>query len=320
MARRLHRDAWHERSHELVADVLVEEVGRLPQRLDVDARAEARAFERLGQRLARDPVQRQRERIDRAGEELGARARGGERGGERAASRSLGVDPDGQSARVGERVHELLRGVRLQRAGRVVEQYAHRAELGQHLRALDQRLDLAGAAGAVDEPGLEVAVRSDDRLGGLAQVRDVVERVVEAEDVDAVRRSGRDEAAGEVGVDGPRSDEEPAAEREPERRLDARLERADPLPRALDAALDRRVEAPAARHLEIREAGLVEDLREPKLLGSGHPSGERLLPEQANGRVGERRHARSLPRDQRAARRGRCSGLRGDRPSARRPR
>src|SRR6202008_4768716 len=107
------------------------------------------------------------------------------------------------------------------------------------------------------EAGLEVPVRRDDRLGGLAQVGDVVERVVEPEHVDAVGGGGGHEATGEGGVDGPRADEEAAAERETERRLDARLERADPFPRALDAALDGGVEAAAARDLEIREAGLV---------------------------------------------------------------
>ncbi len=281
-----HRDARDERAHDLVADVLVHEVGRLPEHVDVDAGIEADAAQRLGERLARDAVEGERERIDRAGDELGARTGGGERGGESAAAGALRVDPHGQPARLAERPHELLRGVRLQRAGRVVEQDAHRAELGQHLRALDQRLDLAGAAGAVDEPGLEVAVRRDDRLGGLAQVRDVVEGVVEPEDVDAVRGGRSDEAAGEVGVDRTRADEEAAAQREPERRLDARLEGADPLPRALDAALDRRVEAAAARDLEVREAGLVQDLREPQLLGRRDPPRERLLPEQANRRVG----------------------------------
>jgi hypothetical protein len=166
-----------------------------------------------------------------------------------------------------------------------MEEDAHRAELGQHPRALDQRLDLAGAPGAVDEPGLEVAVGGDDRLRGLAQVGDVVERVVEAEDVDPVLRRRCDEAAREVGVDGTRADEEAATQREPERRLDARLQRADPLPRALDATLDGRVEAPAARDLEVRKAGLVEDLGEPELLRRRHPSRKRLLAEQANSRI-----------------------------------
>ena len=175
-----------------------------------------------------------------------------------------------------------------------MEEDAHGSELRQHPRALDQRLDLGGAAVAVDEAGLEVPLRGDDRLRRLAQVRDVVERVVEPEDVDAVRGRRGDEAAREVGVHRARADEEAAAQRETERRLDARLEGADPFPRALDAALDRRVEAAAARDLEVREACRVEDLGEPELLGDRHASGERLLPEQANGRVGERRHARDL--------------------------
>ena len=302
MTRCEHGGARRQGSHELVADVLVEDVCRLPQRVHVDAGVQTDAAQRLGQRLTGDPVERQCKRIDRARDELGARAGGSERHGERAPAGTLRVDPDGQPTRLGQGLHELLRSVRLERTGRVVEENAHRAELGQHPRALDQRLDLAGAARAVDEPGLEVALRGDDRLRGLAQVRDVVERVVEPEDVDAVRGGRGDEAAGEVGVDGTRADEEPAAQREPERRLDARLEGANPLPRALDAALDRRVEAASARDLEIGEAGLVEDLRESQLLGGGNPPGERLLPEQANRRVGERRHARSLPRKTRASR------------------
>ena len=106
----------------------------------------------------------------------------------------------------------------------------------------------------------------------------------------------------EVGVDRARADEEAAAQRQPERRLDARLERADPLPRALDAALDRGVEAAAARDLEVREAGAVEDLCEPQQLGGGNPPGERLLAEQADRRVGERRHRAAAYRGRRHVR------------------
>jgi len=83
-----------------------------------------------------------------------------------------------------------------------VQEHADGAELGQHARPLDERVDLAGAAGAVDEPGLEVAPGGDDRLGGLAEVRDVVQRVVETEDVDAVLGGRGHEAPGEIGVHG----------------------------------------------------------------------------------------------------------------------
>src|SRR4029079_12024467 len=108
-------------------------------------------------------------------------------------------------------------------------------------------------------PGLEVAVGGDDRLGRLAQVRDVVQGVVQAEHVDPVLRRRGHEATREVGVDRARADEEAAAPREAARRLDPRLERANALPRALDAALDRPVEAAAAGDLEVGEAGAVED-------------------------------------------------------------
>jgi hypothetical protein len=309
-----HCYARDERRHELVADVLVQEIGRLPECVHVDAGVEARTAEGLRERLARDPVESQRQRVDRTGDQLRARVSGGQGCGERTAARSLGVDPDGKTARLGQRADELFRGAGLQRAGRVVEEDAHCAELREHPCALDQRLDLARASGAVDEPGLEVAVGGDDRLGGLAQVRDVVEWVVEPEDVDAVGGRGGDEAAREVGVHRPRPDEEAAAQRQPERCLDARLESADPLPRALDAALDGGVEAPAAGHLEVREPGPVENLGEPELLRCRNPSRERLLPEQPNSRVGERRHARSLSPSAVRSRRARCSGLRGDRP------
>ena len=49
---------------------------------------------------------------------------------------------------------------------------------------------------------------------------------------------------------------------------------------------------------------------------AGNPPGERLLPEQANGRVGERRHARSLPRETRASRGAFLLEPSSDRPCA----
>ena len=46
----------------------------------------------------------------------------------------------------------------------------------------------------------------------------------------------------------------------------------------------------AARDLEVGEAGAVEDLGEAQLLRGRHHARERLLAEQAEGRVDERRH------------------------------
>src|SRR5207248_6587573 len=116
-----------------------------------------------------------------------------------------------------------------------------------------------------------------------------------------------DEAPSEIGVHRTGADEKATAEGETERRLHARLQRADPLPRALEAALDGGVEAAAAGDLQIGEAGTVENLRERELLGRRHPPGERLLSEQADGRVGEGRHAGDLTALQATASSCRCS-------------
>ena len=114
---------------------------------------------------------------------------------------------------------------------------------------------------------------------------------MEAEDVDAVRRRRGDEPADEVVVDGSRADEEAAAQSEPERRFDSRLERTDPFPRALDAASHRGVEAAPARDFEIGKPRAVERVGDPELLGGRTASRERFLSEQPYCRVGQRRHA-----------------------------
>src|SRR5439155_10407765 len=114
------------------------------------------------------------------------------------------------------------------------------------------------------------------------------------EDVDAVLRGGGNEAADELGLDRARADEEAAAQRHPERRLDTSLECAQPFPRALDPAPDGTVEDAAAGDLEVLEAALVEDFGDVEQLGGRQPPGERILSEQPNRRVGERRHAGTL--------------------------
>ena len=91
-----------------------------------------------------------------------------------------------------------------------------------------------------------------------------------------------DEAAHEVAADGPRADEEAAAQRQSERRLRARLDRADALPRALDAAPHGRVEDAAAGDLEVGEPGAVEDLGEPEQLGRSARA-RRAAPARAGG-------------------------------------
>ena len=154
----------------LVADVLVDEVGRLPERLDVHTGVEPEPGERLRDTLPGDAVQRERDGIDRGRDQVRAGARRLERGGERVAARALAVDADREPRGFVQSDDELVRAVRLQRARRIVEEHPRRAELRQLLRLFHQRLVLAGRAGAVDEPGLELAAGRCDRLGRLAQV------------------------------------------------------------------------------------------------------------------------------------------------------
>ena len=73
-------DPRSERHDRLVADVLVDEVAGLPERFDVDTGRRRRGpSSDSRERLARDAVEGQRERIDGAGDQVGACLDGRER-------------------------------------------------------------------------------------------------------------------------------------------------------------------------------------------------------------------------------------------------
>jgi hypothetical protein len=82
-----------------------------------------------------------------------------------------------------------------------VEEDPCRAQVRKLLRLLDERAGLSGRARAVDETGVELALRLGDRLAGLAKVRDVVERVVETEDADPVFCRRHHEPPDEIDAD-----------------------------------------------------------------------------------------------------------------------
>ena len=127
----------------------------------------------------------------------------------------------------------------------------------------------------VDEPDMELLARVRDRLARLAEVGDVVERVVQAEDVDAVVGRAGDEAADDVGRDRLRADEEAPAQGDPERRRRAGVERADALPRALDA--------PTHGGVERRRRPTPRGRRSPRDRAS--PRSAAPLPSGARGRA-----------------------------------
>ncbi len=242
-------------------------------------------------------MERERDRVEGARDALGTGADGLDGGGERHASCALAVQPHGQAARLLDALDELARLGRVQRAGRVVDQDARRAELGEAVRALEQHLRLTRRPGAVHEADRELLARVADRVRSLAQVRQVVDRVVDAEDVDAAARRGRHEAADEIPRDGTPAHEEPAAKRHAERRLAARADGADALPRALHPAPHGAVEAAAAGDLQAREAGLVQLARELVETRGRDAVRERLLREEPDRRVDELRHGLSYARE-----------------------
>ena len=232
---------------------------------------------------------RERDGVDRAADQVGAGARRLEREREPVPAGALAVEADRQARELAQLGDELAAAVRLEQPGRVVEHDPRGADLGQPLGRLEQRVV---AARSVEQPGVELASGGDHRLGGDAQVPGIVQRIVEAEDVDPARRGARHEPAHEIVADRPRADEERAADREHQRRLRARLDRADPLPGALDSAADGGVERASAGDLEVGVAGAVEDLGEAQQLGGGHRAGERLLREEADRGVDEPWHDR----------------------------
>ena len=147
-----------ERRDRLVADVLVDQVGGPPERVDVDARPEAEA--RRAPSASASPEARWRTSATgytaQAIRSTPARAASIAAASARAA-RALAVEADRQAARLADRLDELADAVRLERAGRVVDQHAGGTELRQAPRLRDERLGLAGRAGAVDEARVELA-------------------------------------------------------------------------------------------------------------------------------------------------------------------
>ena len=235
-------------------------------------------------------MEAERERVDGGGDEVGSRLDRSQRRRDPQTGRALHVETHREPAHLADPRNELLGLVREQRTRGIVDDDTSRAELRELPRLVDERVGLVGATRAVDEARMERASGGGDRRARLAQVGDVVQRVVEPEHLDAVLRGAGDEAADDVPADRARSDQEAPAQRDSERCRDAGLDRPDPLPRALDPPAHGRVEDAAPRDLEAREARSVEDLGHPQDLRGGNPSSQRLLREQPDSGIDQLRH------------------------------
>lgn len=240
------RHARKERADRHIPEVLVDQVGGTPDHVDIDAGVVADAGESLGERLGRDPVGGKGDRVDGAADQVDSRARRLQRDREAVSPGALAVQPDREAGKLSQLRDELTRAVRLQEPGRVVENDPRRADLRQAPRRLDERLP---PAASVEQARVELTPGRDHRVGRDLQVPGVVQGIVEPEHVDSALGGARHEAADELVADRPWADEEPATDGEHERCRRPRLQRPDPLPRALDSAPHRRVERAAARDL-----------------------------------------------------------------------
>ena len=141
--RRPHRDTRQQRADRHVADVLVDEAGGFPDPLDVDPRVVADTGQRLRERLRRDAVSRERNRVDRAADHVDARPGRFEPEREPVATGTLAVQTDGQPRELAQLGDELAGAVGLQEPRRVVEDDPRSAHLWQLLRRLGERLAAA---------------------------------------------------------------------------------------------------------------------------------------------------------------------------------
>jgi len=129
----------------LVPDVLVDEVGSIPELVEVDSGRESSPASACRRGLRRHTVHRQRDRVDGDGDHVGTGACRLERRGERVATRALGVEADWQARDVAQLGHELARTVRLENGGRIVQEDARCPQLRQALRSVDECLVAAAA-------------------------------------------------------------------------------------------------------------------------------------------------------------------------------
>ncbi len=130
-----------------------------------------------------------------------------------------------------------------------------------------------------------------DSRGRSDEIFGIVHRVVHAEDRYARLGGSVDEAANQILLDRLCADEEPTAQRHPERRLGgAPLQRADALPRTLDATFDGAIKAAPTRYLKDMETRAVKQLAGFELQRSRHASSNRFLRQKPQGSVNKTSH------------------------------
>ena len=134
----------------LVADPLVDDVRRLPELVDVDARRVPEPLQRLRDRLTGDAMERERERVHRCRNQVCARVDGRERRREPDARGALHVEADREATRLPQPDDELLCSVRHERPRRIV----HEDRVGALARAASGLARRARRSRSRPRPGL----------------------------------------------------------------------------------------------------------------------------------------------------------------------
>ena len=215
---RADRVTRRERGDRHVAERCVDELAGAPERFEVDACFAPDASERLGERLGRGPVERDRDRVDRAADRRGPSSRSLERGRERTARRRPGRrDRPAVRSRRGHVRRAHGHGL-LERSCRVVDDDPRRRRaprwpwpVRRARRTPRPARDCGRGRWPTSLPAACTASTASH------EIRHVVQRVVHPKDVDAALGGARDEPADEVALERARADEEPAAESHAER-------------------------------------------------------------------------------------------------------
>jgi len=103
-----------------------------------------------------------------------------------------------EAARLADPLDELPSLRRLEGAGGIVHEHPGSAQVAQLMGALEQDLRFARQPGTVHEPDSKLLLGTADGIGGFLEICEVIERVMEAEDVDPTRRGAFHEPSYQV--------------------------------------------------------------------------------------------------------------------------
>ena len=281
----------------------VQGADRLPVRLEVADGRQRDARVALGVRergdeggeggLAGRAGHRRGGHVDR----VGARVARGEQRRELAAGGVVRVHVHGQVELAAERLHQLRRGARPQQAGHVLDREHVRARLhhllGEAHVVVERVQGLGGVeqVGGVADGGLrDGGAGGQHRVDGRADLRDVVERVEDAEHVDAGRGGLGDERVGHLRRVRRVADRVAAAQEHLDRDVrDRGAQLREPLPRVLAEEPEGDVVRRTAPRLHGQQLRREPGDRRPDRgqVARADPGREERLVRVAEGRLGD---------------------------------